>query len=271
MCGIYGIFSENISAIHLKQKTRNGLKLIKHRGPDETNLLMTDNFSAGVNRLSIEAINNGKQPIQDNNFIIGFNGEIFNYKKLIIDFNLKNIKSEIELLLILWNRLREKFIKYLKGQYAIFIYDKNEKNVYLFRDPFGIRPVFYSQTKNDFIFSSEIKAIINSNLQSHSIDENSIAQTSIFWTNIASQTSFKNILSLQPGHYLKFSKKKVEIKRFYIFPSLEKKISNEKINLVEELKRCVDSQIHGEVEYGCYLSGGIDSSILAFLLSKKKN
>ena len=270
MCGIYGIFSENISAVHLKQKTRNGLKLIKHRGPDETNLLMTDNFSAGVNRLSIEAINNGKQPIQDNNFIIGFNGEIFNYKKLIIDFNLKNIKSEIELLLILWNRFREKFIKYLKGQYAIFIYDKNEKNVYLFRDPFGIRPVFYSQTKNDFIFSSEIKAIINSNLQSHSIDENSIAQTSIFWTNIASQTSFKNILSLQPGHYLKFSKKKVEIKRFYIFPSLEKKISNKKVNLVEELKRCVDSQIHGEVEYGCYLSGGIDSSILAFLLSKKK-
>ena len=271
MCGIYGIFSKNENKVILEKKAENALQLIKYRGPDDCRIITTDNFSAGVNRLSIEAISNGKQPIQDGNFIIGFNGEIFNYKKLIIDFNFKNVNSEIDLLLKIWNKIGEKFVNYIKGQYAIFIYDKNKNDIYLFRDPFGIRPVFYSKTKNDFVFASEIKGIINSNIRAYSIDENSIAQTSMFWTNIGSQTSFKNISTLQPGHYLKWNLKKLEFKKFYIFPSFKKNIvKNNRIDLSEEIIKSVNNQIHGEVDYGCYLSGGVDSSILSYLLSRNK-
>lgn len=271
MCAIYGFFSNDKNRLFLKNKAQKSLELLKHRGPDETNIISNEEFFCGVNRLAIEAISFGKQPIQDNSYIIGFNGEIFNYKKIAIENKIKNIKSEIELLLILWKRFGLNFTNYIKGQYAIFIYDKKKKEIFLFRDPLGIRPLFYSKNDNNFVFASEIKAVINSKINDFSIDEKSIAQTSMFWTNVGNQTSFKNIFSLQPGHYLKWNFKSIETKRFYIFPSMQKDISKKNnINLTNYIENAVSNQIHGEVDYGCYLSGGIDSSILAHLLSKNK-
>ena len=271
MCAIYGFFSNNKDRLFLKKKTEKGLELLKHRGPDDTNILSIEKFSCGVNRLAIEAISFGKQPIQNNSYIIGFNGEIFNYKEIASENNIKNFKSEIELLLILWKKFKLDFTNYIKGQYAIFIYDKINKEIFLFRDPLGIRPLFYSKNENDFVFASEVKAVINSKINNFSIDQKSIAQTSMFWTNIGNQTAFKNIFSLQPGYYLKWDLKNVETKRFYKFPSMYKnQTKKNNIDFTNDIKKAVFNQIHGEVDYGCYLSGGIDSSVLAYILSRNK-
>ena len=271
MCGIYGIFSKQKSKGELSYLSKNALNLTNYRGPDKTEIITRENFSCGVNRLAIESLKFGSQPIEDERYIAGFNGEIFNYKDLINEFKLPNIKSEIQLILSLWKEKKEDFISLVQGQFAIFIFDKLTEDIFLFRDPFGIRPVFYSTFESQFIFCSEIKGIVRTNLEEYYIDEKSIAQTCMFWTNIGKQTSFKNIFSLPAGQYLKWNLNKKILKRHYIFPTFKKKINNFKdISLKEMLEKAVENQIHGEVEYGCYLSGGIDSSILASLLSKEK-
>ena len=140
-------------------------------------------------------------------------------------------------MLILWKKFKLNFTNYIKGQYAIFIYDKINKEIFLFRDPLGIRPLFYSKNENNFVFASEIKAVINSKINDFSIDQKSIAQTSMFWTNIGNQTAFKNIFSLQPGYYLKWDLKNFETKRFYKFPSMHKNQTKENnIDFTNDIK-----------------------------------
>ena len=165
---------------------------------------------------------------------------------------------------------KENFINEIKGQYAIFIFDKRQKNI-LFRDPFGIRPVYYHFSKNNFIFSSEIKAIIKTKITSFSINPESLNKTCMFWTNVGDETSFTKIKLLEPGKYLIWSKNKLTVKNHYNFPNLfnnDDYIINP--NIYESLKEAVNNQVHGEVKFGCYLSGGIDSSALTYLLSQNR-
>lgn len=272
MCGIFGFYSIKKDNKDILEKVKKGLALMNHRGPDERKILSHKNFSCGTNRLSIESISFGAQPIEDDEYIAGFNGEIFNYKTLIKQFNLRNSKSEIDLILHLWKIKKFKITNFIKGQYAIFIYEKKNENLYIFRDPFGIRPLYYSFNSGEFTFSSEIKSICQTKINEFSLDPLSFSQTAMFWVNIGSQTSFKNILNLQPGHFLVWDKKKIIIKKHYEFPSF-KKINNfsyDYLPLDISLEKSVLNQMHGEVDYGCYLSGGIDSSIIAYILSKHK-
>jgi asparagine synthetase B (glutamine-hydrolysing) len=109
MCGIFGVYSYNKENKILGDLTISALKLMKYRGPDSSKHLSVNNFSCGVNRLSIEALKFGGQPIEDERFMAGFNGEIFNYKTLINLYGLKNINSEIKLILSLWKIRNTKF------------------------------------------------------------------------------------------------------------------------------------------------------------------
>ena len=128
MCGIAGIFTTNKT--DLSKKINKGLKIIDHRGPDKTQFSITNQFAGGTCRLAIEALNEGTQPFEDDTFIAGFNGEIFNYKDLINKFNLSREKcnSEIKTLVALFVKLDIEFVNYLNGQFAIFIYNKKKKN-----------------------------------------------------------------------------------------------------------------------------------------------
>lgn len=271
MCAIYGLYSNNYNSEKLNLIASKCLELIKHRGPDESKIKLYKNFICGVNRLSIEALKDGSQPIEDEKFIAGFNGEIFNYKELIKKFNFKNIKSEINLILNLWKIKGLKITDFIKGQYAIFIFDKIKKKVFLFRDPFGIRPLYYAIHNKQLVFSSEIKSIVKTGLKKYQINKDSISQTSMFWVNVGNSTSFESIYSLRPGSYLVWDENDLKSVKFFNFPIPENSVIKKKdVNLYEELDRAVNRQIHGEVDYGCYVSGGIDSSALAYILSKKK-
>lgn len=267
MCGIFGIFSKN-NKFNIGNITDSSLKLMKHRGPDYSKKILTKNFCCGVNRLAIEALKYGEQPVQDDRYIFGFNGEIFNYRKIANDLNIKNIKSEIDLILKLWRLKGVNFVKYIQGQYALFIYDKVKEEIYLFRDAFGIRPLFFFKQNENFVFSSEIKGIINTKLLTPEINSNSLMQNCYFWTNVDKQTSFKNIYSLPPGSFLKWNIKEFKIQKHFNFSDYSDETTNN-FDISHELENAIERQVPKEVKYGCYLSGGIDSSILAKILSKK--
>ena len=164
MCGIAGYISFNQKNDFSKKKIIEAmLDVTVHRGPDEKKYLFGKNYAFGTNRLAIQKIKKGQQPIDDGRFILGFNGEIFNYetlKKNIIDQNV--IESEIELILYLYKKYGSDFVYKLKGQFAIYIYDKFNNKIFLFRDRFGIRPLFYSIDKKngEIIFASECKQFL---------------------------------------------------------------------------------------------------------------
>tara|TARA_Y100000389_G_C17463542_1_gene523616 strand:- start:639 stop:2537 length:1899 start_codon:yes stop_codon:yes gene_type:complete len=267
MCGIAGIFGVEKN---IENKTNKMLRIIKHRGPDKTHQIKYKNFCGGTVRLSIEAIKDGSQPIEDDNIIVGFNGEIFNYKELSKKYKLNNqINSEILIIKKIYTLLGVNFINELQGQFAIFIYDKSKEEVLLFRDHYGIRPLFYHLNKKVFFFSSEMKSIVTASNEKFSINSNSIASTALFWTNIGDLTSIKNIFQIEPGHFLKFNGKKITQTRYYKDPLHNStKISNKKDTVYRILKKSIKNQLQSEVGYACSLSGGIDSSAVAYILSK---
>ena len=271
MCGIAGFFNNSSSKEESQSKITNMINSISHRGPDSVGVVIGNKYCCATARLSIEKIKEGYQPLITNNkkYIFSFNGEIFNYKEIIKKYSFKKkINSEIKLLSELFFLKGESFINEIKGQFAISIYDVKQEKLFLYRDRFGIRPLFYKKNKHAFVYASEIKSISaydNSILETSNI---SIASTSLFWTNINDLTSFEDVYQLPPGHYLQFSNNQIKIKRYWVNSLADQNQKQEKIDFVEVLKKSIQNQLHGEVGYSSYLSGGIDSSVIAYLLTE---
>ena len=143
MCGILGIINNSLKSEEINKRVRFSLRLIKYRGPDESNFYVNENYGLGSVRLSIENLENGKQPIFDksSNLIIGFNGEIFNYKDLIKKHSFNNKFSEVQLLLSLYKKIGVEFLSEIQGQFAIFIFNVKTQELILARDKYGIRPL----------------------------------------------------------------------------------------------------------------------------------
>ena len=281
MCGIAGFIHKNIQKAISKSKITKMIGIIQHRGPDATRVIIGKNFSFATARLSIEKLDEGYQPIIYNNkrYVISFNGEIFNYKNIIAKYSFsgKKIDSEVKLLAELFNLKGINFIKEIKGQFAISIYDVFKNTLYLFRDRFGIRPLFFKHQKDTFLYASEIKSIMTFDESPADTSLAGIASTSLFWANIGQQTSFKNIFQIPPGSYLVYSNDKIEIKKYWENPicltnkndKIDKPFKSEKF--YELIKNAINSQNFGEVGFSSYLSGGIDSSVLAYMLTKIQN
>ena len=254
MCGIVGLFSlsDQNNKFCKKDSLINSLNLIKHRGPDELSGVIDKNFFLGNARLAIEAIKFGKQPFfsSDKKIVLVFNGEIFNYKNLINEhFKNTSIKSEGDLIISLFQKFGSNFVKKIKGQFAIFIYDKNTEEIFLFRDRYGIRPIYYFFKKKCFLFGSEIKTIVSSKIEKFTINPSSLEDTAVFWTNISDSSSIKDIKVLEPGCYLRIRNNKIFKGRYFINPILSKKNNNLSLNkndFLEKFQSAIKNQIHGD-------------------------
>ena len=274
MCGIAGFIlkKETSSYENNVKKINQILNLISYRGPDKKHYISDKKYSFGTNRLAIESLTNGDQPIKFDDLIVGFNGEIFNYKNLIKIYNLDplTVDSEVKLIANLYKKFSEKFLDLIRGQFAIYIFDTSKNELFLARDKHGIRPIYY-WNESDFVFASEIKCILKYSKKKINFSKKSLAQTCFFWTNIGETTSFDKIKILPPGHYLKYNTNNLIVRRYYQNQIIQKRdenvISNK--NFYDLLNNAVENQLHGEVGHACYLSGGIDSVILAYLLKKK--
>ncbi len=275
MCGVAGIIDyrgrpEGIPDVE------EMLRSFNYRGPDESGIYHSPFATIGNVRLSIIDLATGQQPLSDvsGRYWIVFNGEIFNYIELRKDLEARGVKlktqSDTEVLVNLFALYGGKCLDLLNGQFAVAIWDKEEEVLFLARDRVGIRPVFYTVSNGVLYFASEIKALFKNNEVRRELNPGSLAQIYTFWTAITPGTAFKDIFELSPGHYMTFSRKGLNIKKFWdlTFSNRSSALSLEDaINLFNELfTNAVRIRLRADVEVAAYLSGGIDSStIVAYI------
>ena len=203
MCGIAGIFQKNVNNY---SHVANAINVINHRGPDSKGIWRDEFVSLGSVRLKVVDLNeNSNQPLISKNkrYVLVYNGEVYNYLKLKKKFNIKTkTNSDTELILELFSKLGPKTFSLLEGMFAISIYDTNTKKLYLARDIFGIKPIYYFFEKKRFLFCSEIKGILEIE-KNVAINNESIVNL-IKWGGLDNTTNtwFKSIQSLEPASFL---------------------------------------------------------------------
>lgn len=279
MCGIVGVISKSNEGSIFLEKISSATDCLSQRGPDGSGIFEHKNIALGHRRLSIIDVSDaGAQPMSDSSgrFTIIFNGEFFNFKEhrnFILSKGIKlHSESDTEVLLHLYILEKEKCLERVNGFFSLAIYDKQEEELFITRDRFGVKPLLIYENENLFIFSSEMKALMKLGIKKE-LDDASLL--SYFHLNyIPSPYSiFKNVRKLSPGTYLKFSvknKKVSEEKTFYKIPYSEKisaVISYEESQkkLFELLDSSVQRRLISDVPLGSFLSGGIDSSIVSGL------
>ncbi len=280
MCGISGFLTQN------KSTTKNILRLsrmtskLSHRGPDSMGSWSDNNngIYLGHTRLSIiDLTKKGNQPMVSKNgrYVIVFNGEIYNFKKLRnFIINKTNIKfsnnTDTVVLLELINLLGIKeALKLVQGMYSIGVWDKETKNLYLARDKFGEKPLFYYIDSTQFIFASELKSIKSYfESQKLKIDEESVKLFSSLGYIPAPKSIFKNTFKVMPNQILTFNSGKI-IKKTLIYQKNTNAYEHDQLE--SKLEESVTKMMVADVEIGCFLSGGIDSSLVASIMQKNSS
>lgn len=277
MCGIAGIIAENSKKY--ERNIRGMTDKLAHRGPDGEGFYFFNDCGLGHRRLSIIDLKSGKQPILSlsSQTAVVFNGEIYGYqeiKKQLPDYKFQT-NSDTEIILALYDKYGENFIKYLPGMFAFALWDNEEKKLICARDRFGEKPFYYAfGGNNEFIFASEIKAIIASNLIKPILDLESVSCYLKHLYIYPNRTIYKNIHILPAAHQLIYKNGKTEIKRYWDLPIVNEKIEiNEAISVFKNLlNKAVEKQLIADVPVGAFLSGGLDSSAVVAIASQyKKN
>jgi len=280
MCGITGFFQFNESTENKKSTLRKMLTRIKHRGPDESGIYLSDDIGLGSVRLSIIDLTTGTMPLSnsDDSLWIVFNGEIFNYIELREELSTKGHEfkthSDTEVIVHLYEEYGPEFLNKLNGQFAIAIWDKNKQELLLARDRVGIRPLFYTTVKNSLVFASEIKSILEFPGFNPRISARALSEYFTFWTSLSSNTAFEDVFELPSGSYMIINSKGKDIKKYWELPIT--KPNEYKFNNLEEAAEefetiftdAVKLRLRADVQVAAYLSGGLDSSITTSFIQK---
>ena len=272
MCGILGQINktDHVNADLFNQM----LQTILHRGPDGNGVYFDENIQLafGHTRLAfLDLSKAGKQPFVSNNgdIVVTFNGEIYNYlelkKELLNSYNFIT-NSDTEVIIAAYQIWGMEFVNKLKGMFAIAIYDKKINKIFLIRDRFGIKPLYYFYNENHLIFASELKAILASGLVKKEIDFSSFSDYFVYRYIPSPKTIWKNIYKIPPANYLTFN---MDNFSFSLFEYWELKSSNGHenkevlINEINEiLQLSVSEHVRADVPIGSFLSGGYDSSAM---------
>ena len=273
MCGIAGIAGNNIS--NKKAEVKAMTDSIAHRGPDGEAMWVSDNCILGHRRLTIIDLATGDQPMMsaDKKQILTFNGEIYGYKKIRSSLSSYPFKTscDTEVVLALYDKYGTNCLEHLPGMFAFALWDENKQQLLCGRDRFGEKPFYYAITQEgNFIFASEIKAIIASGLLKPQICNDSLQHYLQHLYVHPASTIYKNIFTLPPAHYLVFNSGKYEVKRYWQLP-----VTNQNISLDEAtetfrhlFEQSVQKQLIADVPVGAFLSGGIDSSLVVAVAAK---
>ncbi len=268
MCGIAGF--------NFRIDKEEVFKTLYHRGPDEKGYFEDNFFSFFHTRLSIQDISEGHQPFFYKNYLIVFNGEIYNHlelRDLLKEFNFKTY-SDTETLLYLYIKFKEEMFKYIDGMFAFCIYDTLKKELFLSRDRAGKKPLYIYQKDNKFGFASEINVFKDLDLTVDEDDINLLLSTGFC------ESGYREVKEFPPSHFAKWKmengKWKIEFNRYFdILDYFDESIKdeNEAIELLDNiLEKSVKTRLlSSDVEVGAFLSGGIDSSLIVAKASKFKN
>lgn len=278
MCGILGSYSKKF---HFKEEHLN---IISHRGPDDKGYFFENNVMLGHRRLSIVDLSiNGHQPMSsiDNSYTIVFNGEIYNHIEIRNELIKEGFKfksnSDTETLLYGYVKWGIEILKKLNGIFAFAIYDKLNSKLFIARDQFGVKPLYYYNQDGIFAFSSELKALT----QIDGFDQSIRIESFFFYLQTlyapGNMTPFSSVNKLLPGHYLMVDTLSgtIEDNTYYklIFSESDQNKSEEdwlkELDLI--LNKAVERQLMSDVPVGFFLSGGLDSSLLVAIAKSKSN
>ena len=277
MCGIAGFLSNQFSKDDLIKMT----SAIQHRGPDAQGHFFDDNLNIGLGhrRLSIIDLSaTANQPMTSHcgRYIMVFNGEIYNYKEIAAELNISlNTNSDTEVILEAFSKWGVSFLDRLNGMFAIVIYDQQKKDLYLFRDRLGIKPLFYHWNANEFIFGSELKSIKASGIQLK-INKGIIPSFLHLGYIPQNHTIYYNTYKLPAGSYAILRGSHFKIHSFWEPGNCIEKdtISNYNVaknKLNQELNLAIEKRLISDVPLGTFLSGGIDSSLISAIAAKQSS
>lgn len=283
MCGICGFVKHGnrIGDDDEEIIKKMNSKLV-HRGPDAQDSLVFDNVAFGFSRLSIIGLENGMQPItnEDGNLVLVCNGEIFNYIEIREELRQKGhlfkTESDVEVIIHLYEEFGLDFIDKMNGQFAFALYDKKKKVLICARDHMGIIPFFYTSVNGVFLFASEIKALLEHPLVLKEVDLVGLDQVMTFAGLISPRTMFKNIHSLENGYFLSVHEDGQVVKKEYwdlVYPEgpveMNGKTETYYIDKLEQLfEDSINLRLRADVPTGLYLSGGLDSSMIAMKINQ---
>lgn len=275
MCGIAGLFHFDQTRAD-PQVLRRMLSPIRHRGPDAGGAYVDGGIGLGHVRLSIIDPEGGRQPMsnEDRSLWVTFNGEIFNYLELRESLLRKGhrfaTRSDTEVILHLYEEFGEDCVRHFNGQWALAVWDRRRRRLFLSRDRLGIRPLFYTVACGKFVFASEIKALLMHPDVTAEIDPRGLSQVFTFWSPLPPTTVFRGIRELPPGHNLIVERGETRANRYWQLdydwqsgPADERQWADELLALLVDATRL---RLRSDVPVGAYLSGGLDSSVTTALI-----
>ena len=285
MCGLCGFrIDRGSSIVDHKRLLRDMTDILAHRGPDSEGYYYADDkkeiVGLGHRRLSvIDLSDNANQPMvnKDDSIIVVFNGEIYNYKQLTGELMKKGhafrSHSDTEVILHLYEDLKDQCVNKLDGMFAFAVWDKERDRFLLARDRFGIKPLYYVFKDNNFYFASEMKALLAVTEVSREIDFKALDSYFTYGYIPESRTIFKDIRKLPPSSYLVLENRQIHITSYWSIQYLPKHELSEN-ELIETLHstfiQAIDRHLVSDVPVGAFLSGGVDSSIVVALMDKVK-
>ncbi|PCJ21477.1 MAG: asparagine synthase (glutamine-hydrolyzing) [Candidatus Cloacimonadota bacterium] len=258
MCGIFGVIGSSD-----KFNMKDLLLLLKHRGPDEQEIYQNNQIAFGHTRLSIIAQDEGTQPIvDDEGNVLVFNGEIYNFKELAKKYLNKNYCSDSLVLFDLLKKFQIKILSELRGMFVFAFYQKVTKTTFLARDAFGMKPLFYSKSKNSFYFCSEYLAL--QKMTSTNLSKSAFYDYLQLSCTVGKETLDSNIKQLLPAEVLIIKEKIIESKSYL---SLEDLLElKQKKGFTNEFDKTCKRHLIADVDVGLMLSGGMDSTSIALSL-----
>ncbi len=282
MCGIAGILSFSKSIDKLELLINRMTDKISHRGPDDSGFFVkyTNDLSIalGHRRLSIIDLETGHQPITKDNCTIVYNGEVYNFQEIKKNLEEKYIfstKTDTEVILTNYIEKKEDFLNDLRGMFSFAIFDENKGHLVLARDRIGQKPLFYYYKNGFFAFASEIQALLELDFIEKEINYNSIFKYLHLGYIPYPETAFKNIKKLPPASFLIVSKAGIFVKKYW---ELSKRNNNNNFSeeyFIEQTKYLLEESVKlrmiADVPLGAFLSGGIDSSLIAILMAKQSS
>ncbi|MCK5371465.1 MAG: asparagine synthase (glutamine-hydrolyzing), partial [Cyclobacteriaceae bacterium] len=284
MCGITGIYALNLAGKMHMINLSNATAQIERRGPDARGVWMNDFVGLGHRRLSIIDVSyNASQPMKDadGRYTIVYNGEIYNFRELKEELLGRGVEfkstSDTEVLLYAYINYKERCLSKLNGFFSFAIYDEKENSLFLARDRYGIKPLYYYSDEDKFLFASDMQSILAYGIEKELDIESLFTYLQLNYTP-APRTMIKGVKMLEPGQYAQISSEKFEIKSYYKIEYDPRNVNKthdsyerQQQHVRELVEESVKRRLVADVPLGTFLSGGIDSSIISGIAKKYKD
>ncbi|MGD9857242.1 MAG: asparagine synthase (glutamine-hydrolyzing), partial [Planctomycetaceae bacterium] len=278
MCGISGILHRGRSTPAASADLVHRMcEAIVHRGPDDEGLYGDQDVALGMRRLSIIDLDNGSQPIfnEDGTVVVVFNGEIYNFRELRVALESRGHRfataSDTEVIVHLYEEYGEDFPVHLNGMFAIALWDKAQQQLLLVRDRLGVKPLYYGNVNGTIIFGSELKTVLLDESVSREVDAQAVYDYFVLGYIPQPRSIYRDIRKLPPGCLLKARDGDISIRRYWSYPThpaFVTEYEDAKHALRELLTDATRLRMISDVPLGAFLSGGLDSSITVALMAQ---